>query len=1316
MMQPPQPQQSAERRGVKVVVEEAVGATLAKAATERRPNPNAIGHVRSNSYALGTRDTTYALPDFFPAGSVAWPEQLLSLWRAMRFSSLTGAFAAVSRAWFTVDNQLVLWDYRGGRQFCVYDEIPELISVVGAPLRPADGVFQPHVTYVLPVATTSMVFLLGLCVVGDEERAEMKVVNLGYSCTTETVVTKIVGSNGRVFCAGANGNVCEVRYKRENTALIPKMRLVSYGHWFSATPVIGQLSSTVANVWGSWVGGASDGLIDLVVDEPNCVVAALSERSTISLWRLHPNGGLRYMLSLRHRPDRQARSQAAANGESSPLTRLFVIDADAQGCRLMAVAANGDQFRYRYVNPFDTASDAELVLESYTPSPHSSNKEITVCCASASAFIAAFGDANDDRASDEVLAATSPAALMPPHQGARDVVTVFSGAASRIVRVDAIECVPAQQARGISDVCAQVCYAAPAYIVVHRHGLSLYVQARPVDTLYLILACSRGDCREGLLARFASTFSTPDYAAMLLQIAAGALHVAPLSPLCAAQDSSVLSSTGGSGGNDDGAPLIELGQQLLSGDSAEAARRAREVLRGLQLPSTQAVPASVVGDMEVQSVVVLMSPLALGLVTYLGRALSPLWDVPLSKCVPSSVSTVASVLWKLTQYLDSISIGSLPEQQRTLDLHQEWQLDKVVVVVPRGRSLRAEDLTRLQNAMLHATYDVASRAWQAATLLRRTVGTPLHPEDASVTFAQVVRDPAAAQRLGSRLSGVMLSSQQGVAAGGASRGTSFAQLQQQCPHFFGGVNTRAYQLRSDMDAMTRRGPLQSLTDVEVQLWAAEVGPKAASYWATGALQSICEQLRSMKREKVAVELLLHAAAQLDPSNTAMNLFSAKGGAAGGEQDRHSSSLSLRHSKTQALELVVSTLESAWLTHRSVVDDLLGGPRQSGTIWQVEPADEYAHCFLFDWLCAPRGDSAMAKTLRDTLVAAQSPFVAGYLRRNAEGLTEEYAHYLANVHGDYEGAVQQCCVMAQAPLSDMPVAERLPYRLRCLRGALDCARRCQSDQTQEVQRQLRLLEAQQRLYRVITDFLGSGSASLDRRVECEGQIMTERDVAVQHIEFLSSFVASVSNLLEIGGMYTALGGAEVQLDALACANVTDPAVYATCVRSAYEKTQDTAAAITKRLIDHHYHTVSCFPLSYLVQLLESRMFSRSPAGSPEVVQLLVGLGVDPKVLLLAYESILNGCPDDGVACAELAEAGVSRGYLAYSYATVTLCLAERAQRGSVQLWLVTNAMAATQSMIRRVAVAVATPDEQAAIEGAEELLRKANTMAAHSVAL
>lgn len=1290
------------------MVEEAIAAVAATSSVCRRVNPNASGSVWSDPSALRTRDATCAVPDFFPLGGVAWPEPLLAIWRTMRYSSLVGIFTELSRAWFTVDNKIVLWDYERGREFCVYDEVPELLTVVGNPVRPLQGVFQPHVTYILPVATTTAVFLLGLCLVDEGAAANIKIVNLGYSCTVEAIITKLVCSAGRVFSAAADGNTYELHYMLCSTSVTPKIRMVNYGYLFSSTPVLGQLTSVFNSVREAWQGPRA-GLIDIVVDEVGSVLITLDAQSTIAMWRILKGGGLKHMLSLKHNPDRVVPTGISSSDDRSPLVRLFLIDDDMQGCRVLSAALNGDVFWYRYRNPYDIDCSAELVLSSYTPSLFKSNKELGVCYASESVFIAAYSREGDDTSSDDILAITSPRTIMGPHADSRSIVTSLSGVSSRIVRVDAIEKVSASAIQSSNNLCSQVCAPAPTYIVVHRHGLSLYMQARPVDTLYLILSSADAQNQESLLSRFSAAYRSPDYVAMLLQIAIGGLHVHYHRPQTFVGDFSFTSTSG------DGTALSELGKRLLTADNAEAQRQARELLRLASLSPTQSVTGGI-GAANSREVEVLMSPFAVGLFTFVGRAVSHLWNVPISKVRMEQAAVTAEVLGLLIQFLDTLSLGSLTEQQLKVDIPHEWRSDKVVCTIASSSTLSAEDVNRLQMLVLYHCYGVAHKSLQLVTLLRVAQWTTLESSDAMTTFGQVIGSDSVARRIGSFLSRVVLSSQQGTGVAMGDRAASFIQVQRRCPYFFDASSSQEFQVQSEIDALTQGDPFHSYSEARMMEWTAKVRENAATYWASGALQNVCQQLNSMKREDVAVELLLHAGSQLDPNNLAFNTYLAEKSRKIGEVTQDLASSSMYQSKIRVLELIVRTLESAWLTHRSVVDRLLGGPRKSGAIWQFEPSDELSHCFLFDWMCAPRDDAALSQRLRDTVVFSRSIFLASYLRRNATVLAEEYVHFLSRVQGDYKAAMEQSIYIAQTPLSNIPTEERLSYRLRCLREALDCALKCQSDQTQQVEHRLQLLVAQQQLYHVVTGYINEGGAQLERRWDVDGQLLTEKEIAAQHAAILLNSVATATDLIEIAGAYPSRGGAEVQLDVLLCFNVSDVSAYALCLRSAYQHQGESVDDITSRMIDRYFNKTSYFPLAFLVRLLEARVYAKAPWGSAQTIRLLIGCGVDLKVLFVTYHSILEEKDNSGLDCREYIDSGVTRAFMTHSLAVLLVDIAESARRGAIQQWMLTNAMTTVQNAVTQVKAECKDGNEMAAIEAAGRLLRLVDHTVAGSGAL
>lgn len=279
--------------GARVMIEDTIAAELSGAATqERRPSASANGFVESHPFSLTALDTTWTVPDVLPGGSMAWPAPLLELRRTMRYNSLVGVFAELSRVWFTADHKLVLWDYRSNCEFTVFDELPEVIIAVGNPVRPRPGVFQPHVTFLLPVATLTMCSLLGVCVLSEMNEAGvsgLRVVNMGYHVGCDTLITRIVGvaMTGRIFCAAADGNLYELMYQRENGLFVSRIRLACFSYRFASTPVFGQLSALASTLTQTW-RGPKPGLRDAVIDSMRDLLITLDDASTIALWQIVP--------------------------------------------------------------------------------------------------------------------------------------------------------------------------------------------------------------------------------------------------------------------------------------------------------------------------------------------------------------------------------------------------------------------------------------------------------------------------------------------------------------------------------------------------------------------------------------------------------------------------------------------------------------------------------------------------------------------------------------------------------------------------------------------------------------------------------------------------------------------------------------------------------------------------------------------------------------------------------------------------------------------------------------------------------------------
>ncbi|CCW70107.1 unnamed protein product [Phytomonas sp. Hart1] len=1289
-------------REVRATIENSIVAEIGVCTAGRCPNPSSSGHVYSHLSALMTRDSTRCIPDVIPVGDLVWPSPLLSMWKKMCYSSFAGIFPFISCVWLAVDNRLILWNYRSERELCQYEEIPELIVAVGNPVRPQKDIFQLHITYVLPVATSEVVYLLGVCIGNEAELSEVRLINLGYSVMAPSLLTKIIGieENGRIFCAGSDGNLYELRYVRESTSFIPRIRMVCFSFFLSKWPVLGQITSLIGTMKQTWTG-PNAGLCDIIVDKRHDLLFSLDERSAISVWRILPND-LKFLKSLTHQPSSYLPSNISHIQSFSPLCKLFVIDPDHDGCTLTAIAVSGEQFRYHYTDHYAGNQSVDFMLRGYVPSHCKASREVGVCYASGSVVILANSSENS---ADELVVISSPKAIMEPHSKFRNIVTTFDSSESRIIRVDAIEMIfPVEACMSPNDLCAQVNHPPPIFAVVHRHGLSFFLQMRPVDSLYTIMSMSDVKNREGLLQRFASIYNVVDYTAMLLQIVINAVNISHFicRPFTSDSFNKLSASTIGTSTQAGGLTFDHLGTILLNCNSSTPKHLARELLRSAVLPSTQSNLPDASGTRQI---VIVLSLYSSAVVAYIARALYDVWDVLLHKLSQENLKTIETVFSLLVRFLESTDLATYSEEGLRIDIPHRWELNKVVVSLPAGTNLSPYVVNKFQMIMLFQAYQIARKTLQTALLLHQTRFLSLRSEDRFLTFGQVVRDEMVARRLGQYYTQLILSSQQGIGSAVSQQVHSFVDLQKRCPYFFDSIETQELKVQSEIAMLTRGGSLDTLTVSQLDQWMTSVAPRAGSYWLSGALQTICQQLKDLKREDLAVQLLLHAARQLDPRSASLPLYLAERSGRLVQENVSTPLYALYQNKYRTLQLVASVLESSWLSHRSVIDILLGSPHKSGAIWEVEPSDEFAHYYLLDWMRAPRDDTILTQALRDTLVAARSPFLEKYLTQNSALLGEEYAHYLHRMKHDYKAAIEHSVVLAQSPLLQIPRADRLSYRMRCLNKARECACECGSGQIQQIEQLLSLLEAQQRLLKIVTDYIGSGQMHLDKTWQVGGRMVTERDLVLKHAEQLSESVCSVSEILEIGGMYTSYGGAEVQLDVLVSSNVSDSCVFAMCILRAYQFHDDNMEDLTQRLIERYYKKNVIFPIPTVIQVLEACYYVKFPQGCLSAAKLLLELGVDIKVLFYSYQDLIEERYQDAAMCEAFTRAGVTSAYLVHSLAFVLYEMARAARRGTLRFTVVAQAMRVVQDYISLCSSSQAIENtERQALSEAENYLR------------
>ncbi|CAN8073688.1 unnamed protein product [Agarophyton chilense] len=189
----------------------------------------------------------------------------------IQYRSYMGLFPEINRAWLTIDSKLFLWAYASSssqgvaNDFFVFEDLSQIIVSV-ALISPRQGVFVESVQYLVAVATTVEVTLLGATF---SSSGEISLLPTHISISTDNVMMlKIVATpEGRIFMAGADGALHEFVYdSRPNSSLLD---LIS-GRPTKRARKLTHGSSKIVNMFLPSAFKAffarSDGIVDLAID------------------------------------------------------------------------------------------------------------------------------------------------------------------------------------------------------------------------------------------------------------------------------------------------------------------------------------------------------------------------------------------------------------------------------------------------------------------------------------------------------------------------------------------------------------------------------------------------------------------------------------------------------------------------------------------------------------------------------------------------------------------------------------------------------------------------------------------------------------------------------------------------------------------------------------------------------------------------------------------------------------------------------------------------------------------------------------------
>ncbi|KAK4050871.1 hypothetical protein OIV83_003293 [Microbotryomycetes sp. JL201] len=224
---------------------------------------------------------------------ISLPDKLFDEYNARAHCTM-GLLPSIDRAWVTIDNRLLLWDWSDGSSFSIFEELSDVIIGVGL-VKPRPDVFVDSVTHVLVLTTVSHVTLVGIGYAETSPGAKKQVTFYltGLSVSSDGLpFTVIRGSaNGRIFLCTSPDAV--VPGGREGDGCLYEMAYRSNEGWFSKRCTLTNLTlnAITQSVVPSFLRSLSainprDHIVSIEIDNERGLVYALLRNGAIEMYEL----------------------------------------------------------------------------------------------------------------------------------------------------------------------------------------------------------------------------------------------------------------------------------------------------------------------------------------------------------------------------------------------------------------------------------------------------------------------------------------------------------------------------------------------------------------------------------------------------------------------------------------------------------------------------------------------------------------------------------------------------------------------------------------------------------------------------------------------------------------------------------------------------------------------------------------------------------------------------------------------------------------------------------------------------------------------
>lgn len=234
-----------------------------------------------------------------------------------------------------------------------FDGLNHLISAVGI-IKPKEAVFVPDIKYLLVLATTIEIVILGVTFDNTTKTSlsptktsamsydEMQLINkpIFVLSTDNITVTCIKGTeSGRIFFGGNDGCLYEVVYQAESNWLGKRCKKINLSQSVISFIMPGFLKAF----------NEIDQIIDICIDNSRSLLYTLTDHGTIEAWTLEDNSVRRIARLNQNEMFHQASSILKSIDESAlkPVTAITSVHRnDSNLVNLIAVTQSGARFYF----------------------------------------------------------------------------------------------------------------------------------------------------------------------------------------------------------------------------------------------------------------------------------------------------------------------------------------------------------------------------------------------------------------------------------------------------------------------------------------------------------------------------------------------------------------------------------------------------------------------------------------------------------------------------------------------------------------------------------------------------------------------------------------------------------------------------------------------------------------------------------------------------------------------------------------------------------------------------------------------------------